>query len=130
MPFNAATCQNNCVRKSFSELVPCFNAVSVFLNIQKRPFKGPFHTGNSTAFFSYCIHSSTEGSESRSSYCRRSHSCHSRSLRSRCHCCHCSSTEGSKSRSSYCRSHTHFHYYLSVHYIRSHCSSLLQLNRS
>ena len=23
---------------------------------------GPFHTGNSTAFFSYCIHSSTEGS--------------------------------------------------------------------
>ena len=25
---------------------------------------GPFHTSNSTAFFSYCIHSSTEGSES------------------------------------------------------------------
>lgn len=42
---------------------------------------GPFHTSNSTAFFSYCIHSSTEGSESRSSYCH-SHSCHSRSLRS------------------------------------------------
>lgn len=40
---------------------------------------GPFHTSNSTAFFSYCIHSSTEGSESRSSYCH-SHSCHSRSL--------------------------------------------------